>query len=43
MDASVTTGKDFFERRIQGEYLRVEAWGPDSIRVRCTLENELKP
>ncbi len=38
-----TKGKDFIEKRGRGEYLRIEAWSPNCIRVRCTKEHELKP
>ncbi len=43
MVGKVTSGADFFERRCQGELLRVEAWSQDCIRVRLTLEQEPKP
>jgi len=43
MIKGITLGKDFIERKYQGEYLRIEAWSKDCIRVRCTIENELKP
>ena len=43
MVGEVTRGADFFERRYQGELLRVEAWSPDCIRVRLTLDPEPKP
>lgn len=38
-----TTGRDFIERKYRGEFLRVEAWSPNCIRVRSTLESQLKP
>ena len=43
MVGEVNSGVDFFERRYQGELLRVEAWSPDCIRVRLTLDPEPKP
>ena len=43
MVGAVSRGADFFERRYQGELLRVEAWSQDCIRVRLTLEQEPRP
>ena len=43
MPGVISFGNDFIERRYRGEYLRVEAWTKDCIRVRCTLEKEFKP
>ena len=42
-DDTITIGKDFVEHRYEGRWLRVEAWTQNSIRVRCTLEHEMKP
>ena len=36
-------GNDFFDKRGRGEYVRVEAWGANCIRVRATAERDLKP
>jgi alpha-D-xyloside xylohydrolase len=43
MAAIFETGRDFIQRTFQGETLRVEAWTRDCIRVRASLEHELKP
>ncbi len=43
MSNGITLGDGFVERRSQGELLRVEAWSPHCIRVRCTLEKDFEP
>ncbi len=43
MAAVFDRGRDFIERRYQGETLRVEAWSRDCIRVRATLADRFEP
>ncbi|HUX50265.1 MAG TPA: glycoside hydrolase family 31 protein [Spirochaetia bacterium] len=43
MQEKVLKGRDYLERRSHGEYLRIEAWSPNCIRVRCSLEPDLRP
>ncbi len=43
MAVTIIKGSDYFEKKGRGEYLRVEAWSRNCIRVRATAEHELKP